>query len=127
MQETTSFNACTEMKLHLGNERAAVMRFSESRYALSLDLILVPSGFRSSGLGTALIHRLFAIADSLGKPVHTMARPIGQSNPEALARLVRYYERLGFMAIEGGFGSVHMKRAANSGSPSDGVRAQDGE
>jgi GNAT superfamily N-acetyltransferase len=92
------------------------MRFSESRHALSLDLILVPSACRGAGLGTALIHRLFAIADALGKPIHTTARPIGQSSPEILDRLVRYYERLGFVVVEQGFRAVHMKRPARSGA-----------
>jgi GNAT superfamily N-acetyltransferase len=105
-------NAYAEMKIRLGERDAAVMRFSESQHAFRLDVVHVPSAFRSAGLGTALIRRLFAIADALGKPIHTTARPIGQSNPEILARLVRYYERLGFSRVEDGFGSVHMKRPA---------------
>ncbi len=108
--EVSTLNATTEMKAHLGENGSATMRFSESRYAFSLDLILVPSSCRGLGLGTALIRRLLMIADALGKPVHTTARPIGQSDPEILARLVRYYERLGFVTVEQGFRAVHMKR-----------------
>jgi len=113
--ETIGLNASSEMKVRLGERRTAVMRFSESRHAFSLDLILVPSGCRGGGLGTELIGRLLAMADFLGKPVHTMARPIGRSDPETLARLVRFYERLGFITVEKGFRAVHMKRPARCG------------
>lgn len=111
---TTTINASTEMRVFLGDSGSAVMRFSESRHAFSLDLILVPSECRSTGLGTELILRLLAIADAVGKPVHTTARPIGQSNPEILERLVRYYERFGFASVDRGFRTVHMKRPARN-------------
>lgn len=115
--EAAALNSSTEMRVHLGDRGTAVMRFSESAHALSLDLVLVPASCRSEGLGTALIHRLFAIADALAKPVNTTARPIGTSSPEILARLVRYYERLGFATVERGFSTVHMKRPPVSRSP----------
>lgn len=111
-----ALNATCEMRVHLGDGGTALLRFSESRHAFSLDLILVPSESRGSGLGTILLERLFAIADSLGKPIHTTARPIGKSDPQILARLVRYYERLGFREVEKGFGTVHMKRPARRGT-----------
>ena len=114
--EASALNATTAMKAHLGEAGSAVMRFSESRHAFSLDLILIPSACRGAGLGTALIHRLLAIADTVGKPVHTTARPIGQSSQEILDRLVAYYERFGFVAVEQGFRAVHMKRPARGGA-----------
>lgn len=112
--ETSALNATAEIKVHLGETGSAVMRFSESRHAFSLDLILVPSAYRGGGLGTALILRLLAIADAVGKPVHTTARPIGHSSPEILDRLVTYYERFGFVPVEQGYRAVHMKRPARS-------------
>lgn len=112
-----ALNSTTEMRVHLGDRGTATMRFSESRHAFSLDLVLVPASCRGEGLGTALLQRLFAIADSLAKPVHTTARPIGTSSPEVLRRLVRYYERLGFVTVEEGFSCVHMKRPSPSRSP----------
>lgn len=108
----TALNLSAEMRVHLGDDGTALLRFSESRHAMSLDLILVPSSCRGKGLGTAMIRRLLAVADSLAKPVHTTARPIGRSTPETLSRLVRYYERLGFLVVEEGFRAVHMKRPA---------------
>jgi len=114
--ESSALNATTEMKAHLGEAGSAVMRFSESRHAFSLDLILVPSACRGAGLGTALIHRLLAIADAVGKPVHTTARPIGQSSAEIVDRLVAYYQRFGFVPVEQGFRAVHMKRPTRGGS-----------
>ena len=133
MDEIIALNACSEMKVHLGDAGTAVMRFSESPHAFSLDLILVPSRCRGLGLGTALIQRLFAMADRLRKPIHTTARPIGQSNPEILERLVRYYERLGFSPTEAGVASVHMKRpvggvteTTRGASGSSGKTLQDG-
>lgn len=90
------------------------MRFSESSDALTLDLVLVPAERRGQGVGTALINRLLLLADTIGKPVLTTARPIGRSNPETLARLVRYYERMGFAVTKWGVSSALMRREVRS-------------
>lgn len=112
-----ALNASAEMRIHLGDRGSAVMRFSESRFAFSLDLVLVPAACRGAGLGSALVRRLLAMADHLGKPVYTTARPIGTTSPEILTRLVGYYERFGFVTMEEGFGSVHMRRPPGGGGP----------
>jgi GNAT superfamily N-acetyltransferase len=86
------------------------MRFSESGDALSLDLVLVPSDKRGQGTGHLLLRRLLLLADSLGKPVLTTARPIGKSTPETLDRLERFYGRSGFRVVQRGVSSALMRR-----------------
>lgn len=99
-----------EFILHLGEKKDARLRFSESRDVFLLDLVMVPTGLRQQGHGAALIARLLAMADTLSKPVLLTARPIGQSSPEALARLVRYYEDFGFREEQRALTSVLMRR-----------------
>jgi GNAT superfamily N-acetyltransferase len=101
-----------ELVLHLGAAGDARLRFSEGRDAFVLDLVLVPSATRGQGHGSALIARLLAIADALGKPVALTARPIGRSSAPALERLVRYYQTFGFVADQRGVSSVLMRRPA---------------
>lgn len=110
--ENRRLNLTAELRCHLGGDQSAVLRFSEGKDAFVLDLVLVPREHRSQGLGTALIHRLLALADWAGKRVNTTARPIGRNTPETLERLVRYYERLGFRRTEEGLTSVMMCRPA---------------
>ncbi len=88
----------------------AVLRFSENTQTLVLELVMVPSRFRGRGIGTLLVRRLLLLADALGKPVVTTARPIGRSTPEALEHLVAYYSRLGFQISQRGLTSVKMCR-----------------
>lgn len=95
---------------HLGQGRSGLLRFSEGQEAFSLDLVLVPSGLRDRGLGSMLVDRLLALADRASKPVRTTARPIGRSTPQILARLVRFYERLGFRVEQEAVDSVMMLR-----------------
>jgi GNAT superfamily N-acetyltransferase len=87
-----------------------VLEFSEGAEGFELGVMLVPGEHRGTGLGSLLLERLLVLADSLGKPVHTQARPIGSSTPETLARLVRYYERWGFEPRQRGVTSVMMTR-----------------
>ena len=103
-------NLTGELVYQLGQERSAVLRFSEGQNALSLDLLLVPSELRDTGVGSMLLARLLALADRTGKPVRTTARPIGQNNPQTLARLVRFYERFGFCAEHEAVDRVTMRR-----------------
>jgi GNAT superfamily N-acetyltransferase len=109
-EEVFWLNMTAEVRCHLGGEETAVLRFSEGKDAFMLDLVLVPAKFRGRGLGTALVRRLLRLADAVGKPVHTTARPIGRSTPDTLSRLVLYYERLGFHVLQRGVASVLMRR-----------------
>lgn len=86
------------------------MRYSESRDAFSLDVVLVPGSFRAKGLGSLLVRRVLLAADALGKPVLTTARPIGGYSEETLERLVRYYSGFGFRTVQRGLTAVHMRR-----------------
>ncbi len=99
-----------EWRLELEGKQPAQLRFRESADAIVLDLVVVPRAHRGQGLGTLLVERLLGLADGLGKPVELLARPIGGQSPEALARLVAFYERLGFVAVVEGVSSVAMRR-----------------
>ena len=114
-----SINLTAEVSLHLEEGESAVLRYSESREALSLDLVMVPGRFRGGGLGSFLVRRLLGLADLLGKPVLTTARPIGGNSPEALERLVRYYARFGFQSAQRGLTAVHMRRPARGSGAGD--------
>ncbi len=95
---------------HLGQGRSAFLRFSEGPDALSLDLVLVPSELRNLGVGSQLVGRLLALADWVGKPVRTTARPVGRNTPQILARLVGFYERYGFRRERRGVDCVMLRR-----------------
>jgi len=110
LPEPESINLTAELRLHLGDGKSAILRYSESGEAFSLDLMMVPSGFRGQGLGTLLVYRLLRMADASGKPVLLTARPLGGNSPEALERLVRYYGRFGFQAVQRGLTTVGMRR-----------------
>jgi predicted GNAT superfamily acetyltransferase len=99
-----------ELQLRRDGRQIAELHFAENEDNFSLDLVLVAAAERGSGLGTELIRRLFILADAAGKPIVTTARPIGSSSPAALARLERYYLRLGFEATRRGVSSVDMQR-----------------
>lgn len=101
-----------------------MLRYSESRDALSLDLVLVPSRHRGLGLGSLLIRRVLLVADALHKPVLTKARPIGGYSAEALERLVRYYARFGFHPGHRGLTAVHMRRLPGGAPPDRGGRGE---
>lgn len=104
------FNLAGTLKCFLGDGDSAVLEFTEGAEGFELGVALVPSGHRGKGVGTLLLERLLILADSLGKPVHTQARPIGSSTSETLARLVRYYESWGFETRQRGVTSVMMVR-----------------
>ena len=109
--EPESINLTAELRLCLAEGKTAVLRYSESGEAFSLDIMMVPARFRGGGLGSLLLRRLLHIADALGKPVLTVARPLGGGNsPGALDRLVGYYLRFGFEPVQRGLTTVHMRR-----------------
>jgi GNAT superfamily N-acetyltransferase len=110
-------NLTAEVRLHLGESKSALLRYTESADALSLDIVIVPREFRSQGLGSLLVRRVLLLADSLGKPVLTTARPIGGHTPETLERLVSYYGQFGFRTVQRGVSAVHMRRPAGGLPP----------
>lgn len=79
-----------------GAPARATLRFSEREADIHIDSVFVPSVGRGRGVGAGLIRRVFVLADAAGRPVVLEARPIGSRGPDAVARLVRFYERLGF-------------------------------
>jgi GNAT superfamily N-acetyltransferase len=113
MDTATAPRLTAEIKLLLPGGKTAVLRYTEAAGAFSLDIMLVPSAFRGRGLGTLLLQRLLLLADALGMPVFTTARPLGGGNqPGALERLVAYYARFGFEPVKRGLTTVHMCRPA---------------
>lgn len=102
---------CGELTLDLGGSTAR-LKFSETERGLRVDTVFVPKSHRCSGIGTALMQRVLALADAFAKPIWLHARPIDSSSAEALQRLVRYYERLGFVARNRSAGKVEMERPA---------------
>jgi GNAT superfamily N-acetyltransferase len=99
-----------ELQLRRDGRQIAELHFAENEDSFSLELVLVAAAERGRGLGTELIRRLFILADVAGKPILTTARPIGANTPAALARLERYYQRLGFEVTRRGVSSVDMQR-----------------
>jgi len=116
-EETASINLTAELRLNLEEGKTAVLRYSESGEAFSLDIMMVPGRFRGHGIGSLLVRRLLFMADALHKPVLTVARPLGGGNsPDALERLVRYYLRFGFQPVHRGLTTVHMRRPSSASS-----------
>jgi GNAT superfamily N-acetyltransferase len=99
-----------EIRYQLEGGRYATLRFREDAERIHLDLVLVPSQDRGRGVGGFLVSRLLAFADLAGKAVDAVARPVGQSGPGTLARLVDYYSRFGFETIERRISSVALVR-----------------
>ena len=106
-----------EIQQYLGGDDYAQLRFSESHDAFSVDTILVPSRYRSQGIGGNLIRHILNMADACDKPVYLTARPIGTSGAEAIARLVRYYGRFGFTVLDEGSTVSYMMRSRRSERP----------
>lgn len=101
-----------------GRGGKATLRFTEREREIHIDTVFVPVVGRGSGVGTALIRRVFQLADAAGVAVVLEAHPIGSRGPDSVARLVRYYERLGFTVVDRqGISSASpaMSRAPGSG------------
>lgn len=91
----------------------AQLKFKETDEGFLIETVFVPARFRGQGVGSELMLRVLRLADAGGKPVRLVARPIGTSKPEALARLIAFYERFGFAVVEGGAaGTANMLRPA---------------
>jgi len=101
-----------DFQIREGDRQVAQLSFVEGPEAFELELVLVVAQRRGQGLGSHLLGRLLALADVIGKPVLTTARPIGRSSAEALERLADYYRGLGFVELDRGLSSVRMRRPA---------------
>lgn len=98
------------MQLHLDGDQAQ-LRYSEDQRGFSIDQLMVPAAHRGRGIGTLLVRRVLILADHYKKDVHVSARIIGgQSSEERLQRLVKFYKRLGFEALDRGLTVVYMVR-----------------
>ena len=105
-------NIVGEIKWYLGGETGnyAILKYSESVSAFSIDTILVPISHRGNGIGSTLIEKVICMSDHSGKDVYLSARPIGSSDPEKLEQLVNYYRKFGFSVVSEGFSVKHMHR-----------------
>ncbi len=102
-------NIVGEIKYYIDDDYA-VLKFSEDKRSLSIDIVNVPVKHRSKGIGTELINIILLRADTLGKSVNLSARPIGVTSEEKLQRLVKYYEKFGFTSMDRGLSVVYMSR-----------------
>ena len=102
-------NIVGEVRQFLGGDHA-VLKYSESRSSLSIDVVLVPARHRGQGVGGGLIARVLMLADITDRQVFVDARPIGSSGDIALERLVTYYGQFGFQPFDRGLTVVHMCR-----------------
>lgn len=103
-------NIAGEIKYFLGEGDYAHLKFSESKTSFSIDIVMVPSVHRNKGIGALLINRILLLADGMDKDIHVSARPIGNASAERLNRLVNYYKRFGFEAVDQGCTTVYMVR-----------------
>lgn len=106
-----------ELRHELSRDHA-LLRFWESETELYVDTVFVPADARERGVGTVLMRRVLFLADAQGKPVRLKARPIGTTSIDALERLVRYYERLGFRVTRREASGAEMERPAGGREPS---------
>jgi predicted GNAT family acetyltransferase len=74
-----SMNIAGEIRWHLGDNYAR-LKYSESKEAFSIDMLLVPAAHRQKGIATSLINYVLLLADALNKNVYVAARPLGHSN-----------------------------------------------
>ncbi len=115
-------NITGEIQSHLGEGDYAKLRFSESKEAFSIDTVFVPSMARSAGVGSILVQRILYMADCCGKKIFLTARPIGRTDYETVARLVRFYEQFGFKVFDEGHQSAQMVRLPH-GEPEESTKA----
>ena len=106
-------NIVGEIKYHLGDDYA-VLNFSESKGAFSIDTVMVPASHRNKGIGTILVRHVILLADSFHKEVCLSVRPIGTFSEERLQRLVAYYKRFDFKVLDRGQTIVYMIRKAKN-------------
>jgi len=104
-------NIVGEIRYHLGDDYA-LLKFSESKGAFSIDTVMVPASYRNMGIGTILVTHIILLADSFHKEVCLSVRPIGTFNEGKLQRLVAYYGRFDFEVLDRGQTIVYMIRKA---------------
>ncbi len=102
-----------ELRYEIGADHA-ILRYWENDAEFHVDTVFVPAGARQEGIGTALMNRVLILADAEAKPVSLKARPIGVTGVDALQRLVRYYEDLGFSVVNREASSADMIRPHRS-------------
>lgn len=105
-------NLTGELHYQLENKEYASIKFSEGANSFSIDIVFVPSKFRGQGIGEVLVTRILAIADAAGKEVLVTVRPLGQSSEEIVSRLIRFYQKFGFVLLDRDPGLAHMCRPA---------------
>lgn len=105
-------NLTGELHYHLEDKDYARVKFSEGVNSFSIDIVFVPSRFRQRGIGKALVNRVLAIADAVGKEVFVTVRPLGQSNEDIISSLIRFYQQFGFDLTDRDPGLAHMRRPA---------------
>lgn len=71
---------------------------SEDAHSITLDRVIVPSGSRGRGIGSALMCDLLAYADRYGKQVRLTPSGAFGASPR---RLAGFYRRFGFVPNEG--------------------------
>ena len=109
-------NIVGEVHWHLGDD-AAVLKFSESDEAFSIDLVMVPAMNRGRGIGSTLVRHVLTLADAMGKNVHVAARPVPCSDQKRLERLEEFYTRFGFHVVDRGETATYMMRQPAGASP----------
>ena len=75
-----------------------VLGAREDAGSITLDRLIVPSGSRGHGLGSALMRDLVAYADRYGKQIRLTPSGAYGGVPR---RLARFYARFGFVPNEG--------------------------
>ena len=104
-------NITGELKWHFGTRDFARLKFSESKEAFSVDMIMVPAKHRRQGIGKKLLQYVLLLADATHQPTSSTVRPIGASlDPNALEDLVEYYRKFGFEELDRGSTVVYMRR-----------------
>ncbi len=106
-------NIAGEIKCFLGDDYA-YLKFSESKTAFSIDIVMVPAASRNAGIGTMLINHVLLMSEGAGKDVYVSARPFAQFSEEKLERLISYYERFGFRVTDRGLTTAYMCRRSSA-------------
>ena len=102
-------NLTGEIKYYLGNDYA-VLRFTEGMTSFSIEAVSVPATHRKQGVGTTLVKHVLMLADCTGKTISVTTRPMGGDGGERLQRLIRFFERFGFVVQETALNTAYMIR-----------------
>jgi ribosomal protein S18 acetylase RimI-like enzyme len=97
-------------------ESQAKLKFTETDDGITLETIVVPAECRGKGCGGSLLRYLIEYSGLRKKDIQLSARPIGGgTSPERLERLVRFYEKYGFVEVERGVTVCKMVRSRSNG------------